>query len=175
MSSTLPSLSLVPGCPVDAGGRGVGAVDPRLDGQPPSPAPGQCAASIIGCNDDRSVTVRHHTDAVVEPERPNNTVKFDGWTLLQTASHLKTKPDSSFRPCPPQRGGGGGHHVGPKVVNWRVFSGLACAPFRRMHARRRRFRGETCPCHGCRWPVVQLEGARGILKGQPGRGWERVR
>ena len=32
-----------------------------------------------------------------ETERLNNTVKFDSWTLLQTASHLKTNPDPSFR------------------------------------------------------------------------------
>ena len=37
----------------------------------------ECLASVIGCNDDRSVTLRHHADAAVETERLNNTVKFD--------------------------------------------------------------------------------------------------
>ena len=44
-------------------------------------------ATVIGCNDDRSVTVRYHVDAVVETERLNNTVKFDNWTLLVAAYH----------------------------------------------------------------------------------------
>ena len=99
--ATAPSWSLVPG-PWMAESIVSVQWTPDSNGTPHPPY----LATVIGCNDDRSVTVRYHADAVVETERLNNTVKFDNWTLLQTASHIKTNPDSSFRDWDQLRIGG---------------------------------------------------------------------
>ena len=88
--ATPPSWSLVPGPWML---RWVVSVQWATDsaGTPP------CLATVIGCNDDRSATVRHHADAVEETEHLDNRVEFNSWTLLQTASRLMTEPDPSFR------------------------------------------------------------------------------